>query len=401
MTKRATKRRYRTYKRPHRRRSLSASNWGPFVALAATILGIAGLICLIVFVGLPKLLPLLGVEYRGFGAPTPTPQTILSTTPTPDPMEVFDPVSASREVVFDGYTEYSWFADPVFYDGTLLLSAGKLVDNKAVLGTLLLYDPESRTAEALPVKPVNTHIMYAKRNDKWLTYLDANLDGGGAVMAADLTQEPLAPFKIKDVYTGQPEIMLSGDYIAWTDRTGTRMDKLYVCDLTTLESTTLVMFSASVYGESLPCLRNGTLVWADTDSGSGDTSTIQSISLDSSTIQSYAPGTYVHDPQSDSRYTIWLDAHHAEDTNLYFCENNGTANRIDSGVVQAGLGDGFVAYSKGEAVYAYVFRNRKIYRITPERESDMFLGVSENRVIWMDVTSRERDIVKFAEIPAA
>ena len=29
----------------------------------------------------------------------------------------------------------------------------------------------------------------------------------------------------------------------------------------------------------------------------------------------------------------------------------------------------------------------------------MLLGVSDDYVVWMDVTSRERDIVKFTKIP--
>lgn len=57
----------RHHRRRHtirRRRSLKSTIWGPILALSATIIGIVGLIAAIVFVGLPRLLPLIGIDYR-------------------------------------------------------------------------------------------------------------------------------------------------------------------------------------------------------------------------------------------------------------------------------------------------------------------------------------------------
>lgn len=47
----------------------------------------------------------------------------------------------------------------------------------------------------------------------------------------------------------------------------------------------------------------------------------------------------------------------------------------------------------------FSFAEGKIYRVTQEYESALLLGVSDDYVVWMDVTSRERDIVKFTKIP--
>ena len=96
---------------------------------------------------------------------------------------------------------------------------------------------------------------------------------------------------------------------------------------------------------------------------------------------------------------IHLDGNHGPETNLYYCKNSGAATLLDRGVLDFGLGDGFIAYAKDSAIYAYRFADNKSYRITPERESVQFLGVSDGKVLWMDVTTRERDIVKFAPIP--
>lgn len=395
--KRGSMRRRRRSKRYRTRNSLSASNLGPILSIFGVILGIAATVFLLVFLVLPQVLPFFGIDFSVSLGPQPTPTPTPVPTPTPHPMETYDTVAAQQELVFTDYTSYRWFGDPYFYGGKLLVSGGKLVDGNAVLGTLLLYNPETREAEVLNYPLQNTHYLFAKCNDRWLVYLDANLSGGGYIMAVNRTSANAQPVVVKKVYTGQPEIMLWDNYIAWTDRTGTKMDKLFVCDLSTMESTTLVMFSNSVYGQSLPSFRNGLLTWAD--SGNGNNSLIHSMRLGVSTATTYDPGTYVHDPESNGVYTAWLNGHHDAGCGLYYCKNNGTAMRIDSGVVEFGLGDGFIAYSKDQAIYVYIFDNEKTYRLSQEHESAMLLGVSDGKVIWMDVTSRERDILKFAEIP--
>lgn len=397
------KRRYRRRRYHRRRRSLSASNWGPVVALLGTVIGIAAVIALIVFVGFPKLLPIIGVDYRGPFAESPTPEPTLAPTPTPNPMDSFVAADARTEVVFDEAGDYKWFGDPYFYNGKMIFSAGKLVDGKALLGDLYMYEPATRTAEKLNITLTNVHFLFPKFNDDWLIYLDAKYDGGGLLMALDRTDASAKPVVIKEIYTGQPEPMLDGDSVAWIERTGTRMDKLFVCDLNTLETVVVHMFSNNSYGESLPCLNGGKLVWADAKSSgstdSDDVSVIYTASLSNGALESYTPGGYVHDPESCGKYTAWLDSPHSPDTGLWLSVSGGEAKLIASGIVQFGIGNSFIGYAKDEVIYVYRFDNGKTYQISAEYEAAQFMGVSDGRVIWMDVTSRERDILKFAEIP--
>ena len=166
-------------------------------------------------------------------------------------MDLFDAEGAETEVVFDEIRDYKWFGDPYFYDGKLMLAGGKLIDGKAIMCDLLLWDPEGRSAEKLNIPLENTHFMFPKFNDDWIVYLDANYDDGGKLCAVDRSASSLKPVTIKTVYTGQCEPMLYQNYVAWTERTGTRMDKLFLCDLTTMETTTLHMFSNTSYGQSL------------------------------------------------------------------------------------------------------------------------------------------------------
>ena len=72
---------------------------------------------------------------------------------------------------------------------------------------------------------------------------------------------------------------------------------------------------------------------------------------------------------------------------------------IDSGVAEFGISKDYIAYGKDEAVWVYIFASGQIYRITPERESTQFLGTSGGYIMWMDVTSRERDVIRYALLP--
>ena len=141
-----------------------------------------------------------------------------------------------------------------------MFTAGQLVENQACMNAMFYYDPVTEEAEETGASLKNDHFMFPVFNDNWLVYLDAKAGGGGLIQA--VSRQDGKTFTVKDVYVGQPELKLDGDYLAWTERTGSRMDKLFVCDLKTLETTTVQMFSGSSYGQSLPSLRGGLLLWA-------------------------------------------------------------------------------------------------------------------------------------------
>ncbi len=396
--------RFKHARKYRRRRSISASNWGPVLLLTGAILAALAVIGVILYILIPKAAEFIGWDYRAPFVPEPTPAPTPVPTPTPHPIVYYNFSTNTQEVVFDGSSDYKWFADPYIYSGKLILSAGKLdaSDSKVHLREMYFYDSVTRTAEKIDLRPQNTHFMFPKFNSKWLVYLDANLDGGGALMAVDLTAGSLSPVKIKDIYTGQPEPMLDGDYVAFFDRTGTKKDKLFVCDLSTMETTVVEMFTNSVYGQGKPSLCNGLLMWADsaTSDSDSETSVLNNIQINSSTIDSINVGMFAHDPECNGTEVAWLTDVHSPDTALYAMDTlTDTPFLVDRGVVEFGLGPNFIAYSRNEGIYVYMFETGAIYRVTAEYELSQFLGVSDGCVIWMDVTSRERDIVKFAKIP--
>ncbi|MDD7550461.1 MAG: hypothetical protein SPK05_04535 [Eubacteriales bacterium] len=392
-------------KLPHRsglRGALRRSNLAPFLSLFGIIIGILAFAALIMYVLLPAILPRMGLEYNPPFIPTPTLSPTPAPTPTPNPLDVFDPYADAAEIVIDG-TEFTWFADPYYSDGKIVFSGGRLVDNDVMHDTIFMFDPVTRDYEKLDYAIKNTHILYPRMNSDWLVFLDSKATGGGQIVAIDRKTEGSEPIVVKDVYVGQPEIKLDGNYLAWTERTGTRMDKLFVCDLTTLETTTLAMFRNSVFGMSIPSLMDGVVAWALSDDASVDDDSakglISYIAIDGGSLESLKTNTYVHDPESNGRYFCWLDSNHDENAKLYGTDGKNEPTLIAEGVVEFGLNDDYVVYGKNEVVWLYSFTTEKEYRLTPMDENAQFIGVSNDMVFWYDVSTRGRDVVKYLLIP--
>lgn len=418
------KKRFRRKRYNRRRTSLSASNWGPIVKLLLFVFGIlagAALLTLFVMIVLEGVfhvdtpLPPDGIiakvvsvfSKENILVTTPTPYYTPEPTPTPHPMSSFIPEENEKEVVLPAEFQYYWFGDPTFYKGQMLFSAGKIVGDNVRMCALLKYDPESGSVSELPVKLKNSHFIFPVFNDEWLVYLDGNVKGGGNICALRMNALTAEPTVIKTVYTGQPELRLDGHYIAWMERTGTSRDKLFVCDLETTETTVVAQFNSSSYGTSAPYLKNGTLVWASDGTEHYDdgrmASVIKHIELESTGIKDLFADTYVHDPEFNGKVFAWLDSHHEEGSSLYIAYYTEgaelTSVKIAENAVDFYLDERFVAYSVDEAVYVYLFNSGESFRISPERELAQLLGASDGCVIWMDVTTRERDVMKYARIP--
>ncbi|MDO4567646.1 MAG: hypothetical protein Q4B99_01670 [Clostridia bacterium] len=381
--------------------SLKRSNAAPFLALLGIILALLAVAALVIYVLLPAVMPYFGREYYPPLVPTPTPEPTPRPTPTPHPMESFEPFEGATEVVIDG-TDYRWFADPYFYDGTIVFSGGYLVDGDVRLNTLFMYDALDGTYEQFDYTPAYDHLFYPQLNEDWLVLLDAGAAGGGQIVAFDRHSSSNTPIIVKDVYVGQPEIKLDGNYLVWTERTGTRMDKLFVCDLTTLETTTLAMFQNSVFGQSIPSSMNGLIVWAVSDTALEDedsNAVISYIRINGGSMQSFAPGTYVHDPEGNGAYFCWLDSHHAQGAKLYAAKGPTDPFLVAEDVTEFALFNDYVVYGVGETVWLHSFTTGEKYQLTPDDKAAQFIGVSNGMAFWMNVSARGRDIIEYLALP--
>ena len=300
-----------------RRSRFSASIWAPILKLAGCIagvlaaLGILTLLVMIVLEGVFKIdTPLRPDGFLGKAArlvkielpliESPTPYIPPEPTPTPHPMDLFVGEDEEKEIVFPAGMSYTWLSDPYCFNGEIICSAGKLVNGKALMCALLKYNISTGKVSELPIKARNDHLIYPVFNEKYLVYFDANQkNGGGDICALDLKNSSAEPKIIKKVYVGQPEIKLWDEYIAWTERTGSERDKIFVCHIPTEETTVVQYFNSSGYGASMPYFENGKLIWAGEDSTRARCSSINYISLNETSIGELYPGVYVHDPETN------------------------------------------------------------------------------------------------------
>lgn len=418
------KKRFRRKRYNRRRRSLNASSWWPIVKLllciaggllAAAFLTLAVMVLLETVFHIDTPLPPDGLIARltkkvakeDVLVVSPTPYYTPEPTATPHPMSSFNAEEEETEIVIPQELQYYWFGDPSFHGSKMLFSAGKVVGDNVRMCALLIYDAESGSVTELPVSPKKAHFVYPVFNDDWLVYLDGSTKGGGDITAYRFGKFDEDPVIVKTVYTGQPELRLDGHYVSWIERTGTSRDKLFVCDLETLETTVVAMFNSSSYGTSAPYMKDGVLIWAAEGTHRYEdgrmTSVIKYLQLDSPVIKDFSVDSYVHDPEFCGSHVAWLDAHHSENSNLYVGEISGdeivNVRAVARGVVDFVLNDNFVAFSVDEDIFVHLFSSGESFRITPERELAQLLGATEGKVIWMDVTTRERDVMKYAQIP--
>lgn len=401
----------RKYKRPKRRgKKINTSNAGPIIAFFSTIIGGIAVIALFVIFALPVLLPLIGIEFEAPWQPTPTPQPTIKPTPTPHPIKTTDVVNLQQEIVLPTERlslEYRWFADPYCDGKRIVFAGGKLIDNNIYMDALFLLNMDTNEVESIDAERKHQDFVYPKINEKWLVYLDSKPDGGGAIRVRDMQSGETR--LVKEVYTGQPRLHLDGDILAWMERTGSRMDKIFVCDLNTLENTTVQMFNNTPYGQSDISLKNGELVYAyenpqsEAEGGiTGITSAIYSVDIASGKTSVYGAGTYAHDPLTNGEYWAWRDGLHGESDSLYYAKGGSSSQKLVENIVDFGISDTFIAYSRNnEPIMVYLLDGAsQPIAITPdiERERTQLLGVSGGVVMWMDVTSRERDILKYVKV---
>ena len=184
---------------------------------------------------------------------SPTPYVTPEPTPVPKPMDSFNGGEAEREIVLPNDMSYPWFGKPYCYGNKIICSAGKLVNGKSLMVSLLEYDIASETVKKLDIESKNGQLLNPVFNDSWLIYLDGNTsNGGGDICVIDLKSGSMAPTVIKTVYVCQPEFKLDGDYFTWLERTGTSKDKIFVCHIPSGETTVIRSFTQSGYGTSMP-----------------------------------------------------------------------------------------------------------------------------------------------------
>lgn len=403
MSKRRRRRNRVPMLRPRRRRrKLMASKIGPWLRILGILALIALAVALVIKLVIPPMLQMMGVEWP---PSTPTPATPTpKPTPTPHPLTILEPTQYLRDIDVST-NDLRFAADPFRYDDKIYFVAGRDPDGGAHFKALYEYDMVTGEQRALDdIEIQHDDVFQPKVNKDWIVYLDHKRAGGGEIKVLDRSRGGISA--VKTYYSGMPSIVLQGDLLAWMERTGTNMDKVFLFDLRSRENMTAAMLERSVFGQSDVDLSESEVVWADADpSASGEareqTAVINYLSLQPSTeskkVQSYVPGTYVHDPKTYGAARVWTDQRSGPSPRLYLSLQGGPPELVAEKVTGYDLGSDFVAYCADEIMYVYFWGQKGFQRqVSLQGEKCIFAGVSNDTVFYY-VTGgvSANDIIKY------
>ncbi len=390
----------------------SASNLGPILKIGGVVLAVAGLAALVIFV----IVPLFG---GGGGAkPTPTPSEAATATPAPTPIAKDDMSEGAEELAIPNKS----VNDPYVFGREVVFSTGKAEEVSPELNTIAIYNLDTKTAEAVgDIKMKYTSLFEPKINDKFIVYLDCKSEDGGAVCAYD--REKKKSFVMREYSYGKPKVSLAGEYALWLQQTGKGTDKLYLFHLPTQESVVieeLVDPDFVRYSPSAAYLSDDALVFVEPkdetkvvegrntpSSSASEESEIRVVPLkqggDQQSIQ-FLPGTYAYDPMIDGDNLVYMNGPRDDKSDLMLCTKTGDTYSapvmIAENVLNYCVGDGYVAYTKDDFVYAYYFADGSSGRVSAESTRSLLSSATGKDIVWYDITDIEApNVVIHQQVP--
>ncbi len=331
----------------------------------------------------------------GFGTPTPLPSPVPTPAPSPTPLPGTDRtiygVDLSRVQHEILIPEYQYAADFTVYGNTILFVVGNFTpDGTAAFTRAILYDTKTQHATYLPLALSYKSIRHPQMNDRWIVYLDASASGGGQIRVYNRhTGEDRI---LKTVHLGMPMLALWENTAFWVERTGTRRDKLFGCDLKTGESVTLELFDSTDAGISAVSAGGGKLVYVSAPG------TLKTMDIRTGEVTEDRFGLTVHDPKTDGKIVAFLSGFHGEDSRLVYVNEQGESITVANGVADFALAKDAIVYGTLDRTYVYFLDDGATFCLTRPSESAMFLGGGGDFAIWMDVTWRDRDIIEYMHL---
>ena len=107
-------------------------------------------------------------------------------------------------------------------------------------------------------------------------------------------------------------------------------------------------------------------------------------------LTTFLPGTFVYNPKIAGDYIVYLDSTGDYDSQLMYCKKNGETYTqpvaITDGILNYDVGDGFVVYTKDNAIYIYYFEDGSTGRLSSETTRCMLGSANGKGVVWYDIT---------------
>ncbi len=371
----------------------SASGLGPILKIAALVVAVAGLAALVIFV----VVPLLGGGPEPEPTPTPTPEA----TPTPAATPI------AKAEMSDGAEELAIINksinDPYVFGREVVFSTGEATQVSPEINTIAIFNMDSGQTEAVTqITRKYASLFEPKINDKYIVYLDCKSEYGGAVCGYD--REANEMWVMREYLFGKPKVSLAGEYALWTQQTGKGTDKVYLYHLPTRETVVLEEFVNTPFSVGASYMSEDAIVFVQPygesqvveNSSASEDAEIRVIPLkpggDLEHIL-FQPGMYAFEPMIKGENIVFLNTPRDHQSSLMLCTRTGDTYSapaaIAEGVLNYCMGDGFVAYTKDEAVYIYYFADGSTGRLSPDGRRALLSSASGKDVVWYDVTDMQ------------
>lgn len=393
------KRKSRFKKRMGRNRTRTSwrnSNLAPVISIGGIVLSVAALACLLIFI----VIPILSGDMN-------KPKTTASqaiTTPTVDPNAEKDMTGLEKEAIL----EQKSINNPLIFGNEMVYTTGEKSLVNPPLKNIAVYNLDEKKGAVLDQITANYNLFEPKMNEKWIVFLDVNNKGGGRVCAYDRKANKM--FTIREYLYGMPKLSLFGDYVAWMQETRPNIDKLYICHLTDNESVILQTFTDTPTSYSAVSFCDKELIWVEkANPGAEPTEDMKCVIKrmpfpdgKPGEVITYDPQMFVFDPVTNGNAIVFLDGARGPEARLMISIDGALPKEIAKGILNYGLGNDVVAYTKDEAVYIYYIKDGIKGKLTGKNQRGELSAVNGDMVCWYDVTDGVgvRDVIKYAKIPS-
>ena len=291
--------------------------------------------------------------------------------------------------------QYNAINEPYKYGNEIVFSA---THGSISYTRMVLYHIDTASSDTIPAKVRYNNLTGMVMNDRYIVYLDASATGGGRICCYNRQEETFRV--IKEYAYAMPKLNLSGDYLAFLQQAGESTDRLYVYNLQTGESVTPKVFEGSAAATGGVYLDDTSLIYAVTYYEEEVLmSRVTVLDLLTGQEQTYDWSRLVYAPAKNGNYIAFLSSASGVADDIYLSENGAQPQLLVSDVTNMKMGDGFLAYTKDDAIYAYVFETGKNYRLNTTVSKGLLASVCGKSVCWYDVTSYDDvDIVKYADM---
>lgn len=395
---------------PVKRSRMGGNNYELYIKIGGIVFAAAALVVLIVFVFVPLF---SGKKHPGSASSL---KPSASVTQTPLASLTVDELTGMQKTVTDPYIYKNGDVNELIY------STG---DTASSPDKIYIYDIKTKQDKNVDgiTKKNDGGLFEPKINDKYIVYLDCKSKDGGSVCGYDIASKK--SFVIRDYVFGKPKVTLSGKYALWLQQTNVSAqnagatDKLYLYDMEKQEAATIEVFTnVSKIFISAPYMSGDSIIYMQPKGesqilGTAATTDVQMCIIplsDKGDTQRIlgSTGTFIYEPQIQGNNIVYMDGVRSKDCNLMYCTVSPSASKVDpttlgnnayddsknltppvkiiQGAVNYCIGDGFVAYTLNDAVYAYYFADGSTRKISADKTKALLCNVSGKDVIWYDTT---------------